>query len=66
MSDREQSVLKFIKRYRKERGISPTFREIGRACNISSTSIVSYYLKSLERRALIRRHANVPRGIVLL
>ena len=35
--------------------IPPTVREIGDACGISSTSLVSYYLDELELAGLIER-----------
>lgn len=49
-------VYDFIIRYKSSHdGNSPTIREIGEACDISSTSVVTYWLKRLESRGLIRR-----------
>jgi len=51
-----QRVYDFIVTYKKEHdGNSPTIREIGEACRISSTSVVVYWLKRLEDQELIRR-----------
>jgi SOS-response transcriptional repressor LexA len=51
-----EHVYDFIVSYKKSHdGNSPTIREIGEACGISSTSVVSYWLHRLESRGLIRR-----------
>lgn len=38
-------------------------REIQCICALSSTSVVDYHLKNLERLGFIRRHYGVSRGI---
>jgi repressor LexA len=60
-----ETVLQFIKDYKNERGIAPTYREIGQGCDIRSTSVVRYYLDYLERKGYIKRLDGVARGIVL-
>ena len=66
LSGRGQEIFNFIRDFRAEKGISPTYREIGAACGITSTAIVRYWLDQLEMSGLIKRHKNVPRGIVIL
>ena len=44
----------------------PTVRDIQRACSISSTSVVDYNLRLLQREGFLRRHPDVARGIELL
>lgn len=47
-------IYQFILEYKREHdGNSPTFREIRQACQISSTSMVSYYLRQLEAETKI-------------
>ena len=65
MNGRTQAVLDFVKQYRTKKGISPSYREIGKGCGITSTSNVRYHLDILERDSLIKRHAGVARGIVV-
>jgi len=49
-------VYDFIVDYKRSHdGNSPTFREIMQDCNITSTSMVLYYLKKLEKKGLVRR-----------
>ena len=65
MNGRTQQILEFVRKYRREKGISPTYREIGLACYITSTSGVRYHLDVLERNGYITRQPGVPRGIAL-
>lgn len=65
LPSRAEEVLNFIKDYKTQRGIAPTYREIGRACGMTSTAVVKYWLDWLERNDFIERYPGVPRGIVL-
>ena len=62
---RQKKVLTFIQRYMQQHGRPPTVREIGEGAEISSTSLVSYYLKRLEERGILTREPGVSRGIRL-
>jgi repressor LexA len=66
LSDRQRSILKFIQDFLADKGYPPTIREIGEATNITSTSVVDYNLKALERLKIIRRDREVSRGIEVL
>ncbi len=66
LSARQVCILDFIQKFIADYGYPPTVREIGEATNISSTSVVDYNLKALERLGLIRRDREVSRGIDLL
>jgi len=66
LSDKQRKVYDFIRDYYRKRGYPPTIREIQQALNISSTSVVDYHLKSLEKKRLIKRLKRISRGIVLL
>ena len=63
LSKRQQNILKFIWDYREEHGRPPTIREIGKAVDISSTSVVNYNLTRLQERGYLSRDAEVSRGI---
>ena len=65
LPDRQKRVLTFLEGYIEENGFPPTVREIGDAIGVTSTSLVSYYLKSLESRGLIDRASSISRGIRL-
>jgi len=48
-------LLQFIVRYKRAcDGNSPTYRDIMRACRLSSVSVVHYHLRTLARQGRIR------------
>lgn len=66
LSTRQRAILEFIGEFRREKDYPPSIRDIQQACNISSTSVVDYNLKALERMGHIRRDREVSRAIELL
>jgi len=66
LSDRQKNILKYIEEYVDERGYPPSIREIGDRVGISSTSVVDYNLRVLEREGRIRRDREVSRGLELV
>jgi repressor LexA len=66
LSDRQKNILKYIQAYVDERGYPPSIREIGDRVGISSTSVVDYNLRILERDGYIRRDREVSRGLELV
>lgn len=63
LSERQQRMLAYIREFTEEHGYPPSIREIGQAVGITSTSVVDYNLKVLEREGLLRRDREVSRGI---
>ncbi len=63
LSERQSKMLNFIKVFTLENGFPPTVRDIGEAVSISSTSVVDYNLKALQRKGLLRRAKGVSRGL---
>lgn len=66
LGPRHQKILKYLEETLANRGLPPTIREIGDNAQISSTSVVNYYLTQLEEAGYIERRSNVSRGITLL
>ncbi|MEX2431027.1 MAG: transcriptional repressor LexA [Dehalococcoidia bacterium] len=66
LSIRQQEILKFIRAYKAERGYAPAIRDIQEACGISSTSVVDYNLRLLQRDGVIRRSPDISRAIEIL
>src|SRR5215469_1034050 len=66
LSERQKNILKYIEDYLDERGYPPSIREIGDKVGISSTSVVDYNLRVLEREGRIRRDREVSRGLELI
>ena len=65
LSAKRQQIVDFILQFMEERGYPPTVRDIQGGCGISSTSVVDYHLKLLEKEGHIRRDPEVSRGIEL-
>jgi repressor LexA len=65
LSERQRAILAFIQAHQDKHGFPPTIREIGKACNIPSTSVVNYNLNKLVDGGFITRSADKSRGIRL-
>ncbi|HBL25327.1 MAG TPA: repressor LexA [Acidobacteria bacterium] len=66
LTERQKEILDFIQEYRKERGISPTHREICEKFGFSSYGTAYKHLKLLQEKGFLRRDWNQKRGIELL
>ena len=65
LGERHQKILDFIADYQREYKHPPSSREIGEHCDISSTSVVNYYLDQLEKSGNIERDRKISRGVRL-
>jgi len=65
LGERHQKILDFIADYQREFKHPPSIREIGEHCDISSTSVVNYYLDQLEKSGNIERDRKISRGVRL-
>ncbi len=66
LSVRQEKILNLIQEFLDEQGYPPTVRDIQYACDISSTSVVDYNLKILQKEGYIRRSPEISRGIEVL
>ena len=66
LSGKQQSILDFVRKFIRDKDYPPSIRDIQLGCGISSTSVVDYNLKALERLGYIRRDREVSRAIELL
>lgn len=66
LSNRQQTILDFIKNEVREKGYPPSVREIGEAVGLASSSTVHGHLDRLEKKGLIRRDPTKPRAIEIL
>jgi len=64
LTPRQQEVLDFIRE--RTRSYGPTIREIMAQFGFTSPNGAVCHLVALERKGLIRRHANQIRGIEVL
>src|SRR2546423_9750244 len=66
LSAKQQTILQFMREFIGEHDYPPSIRDIQIGCEISSTSVVDYNLRALERLGYIRRDRDVSRGIELV
>jgi repressor LexA len=65
LGERHKKILDFLRVYQEREGYPPTIREIGEETDISSTSVVNYYLDQLEKMGKIERQRKISRGVRL-
>lgn len=66
LTDRQKSILNFIREEIRKKGYPPSVREIGKAVGLKSPASVHSHLKSLEKYNYIRRDPSKPRAIEVL
>jgi LexA DNA binding domain-containing protein len=71
LNERSRTILDFIRGFVRRHRVAPSIREIMAGCDLTTTSVVEYYLQRLEREGYLRRSMRTgtyraPRGIVLL
>ena len=66
MPERRRRILNYIQEYISDNGFPPSVRDVQKACDISSTSVVDYNLRILDRDGYLNRRSETARGIELL
>jgi repressor LexA len=66
LTQRQQEIFDFVKRYVGEHGYPPTVRDIGKAIGLTSSSTVHAHLANLEKLGVLRRDPTKPRAIEVL
>ena len=64
LTERQKSVLDFIQREQREKGITPSTREIQSHFRFASQTSVMQYLAALERKGFLQRHAGKARALI--
>ena len=63
LKERHKQVLDVIQEYHAKHGYAPSYREICARTDITSTSMVNYYLEQLEEMGYIERSENISRSL---
>ena len=66
LSERQQSILTFIREFIREKGYPPAVREIGKAVGLSSSASVHSHLHKLEESGYLQRDPSKPRAMELV
>jgi repressor LexA len=64
LTERHQKIIEYLNQ-RMSTGYPPSIREIGEAVGITSTSVVTYYLKQLTEMGKIERDPKFSRAVRL-
>src|SRR6202030_4714598 len=64
LTDRQRSVLHFIQREQREKGVTPSTREIQNHFRFASQTSVMQYIAALEQKGFLRRHQGKARALI--
>src|SRR3989440_4912573 len=64
LTDRQRSVLDFIQSEQREKGITPSTREIQSHFGFASQTSIMQYIAVLERKGFLDRHARKARALI--
>ena len=64
LTDRQRNVLQFIQHEQREKGVTPSTREIQNHFGFASQTSVMQYIAALERKGFINRQARKARALI--
>jgi repressor LexA len=64
LTDRQRGVLHFIQREQREKGVTPSTREIQSHFRFASQTSVMQYIAALEKKGVLQRHAGKARALI--
>src|ERR1700722_16645083 len=64
LTERQRNVLDFIQREQREKGFTPSTREIQSHFKFASQTSVMQYIAALERKGFLDRHARKARALI--
>jgi len=64
LTDRQKDVLGFIQTEQREKGLTPSTREIQKHFGFASQTSVMQYLDALQRKGFLDRHARKARALI--
>src|SRR5213082_977708 len=64
LTHRQKGVLDFIQREQRDKGLTPSTREIQSHFHFASQTSVMQYIAALERKGFLQRHAGKARALI--
>lgn len=64
LTERQKEILEFIQTEQREKGVTPSTREIQKHFGFASQTSVMQYLGALERAGVLDRHARKARALI--
>jgi repressor LexA len=65
ITQKQAQVLEFLREFRRQEGVAPTYREIARYFGFKSIKAASDHVRALERKGYVHIRRNRSRGIAL-
>ena len=64
LTERQRGILEFIQTEQREKGLTPSTREIQSHFGFASQTSVMQYIATLERKGFLNRHARKARALI--
>lgn len=64
LTERQKGVLDYIQNEQREKGLTPSTREIQKHFGFASQTSVMQYIATLERKGFLNRHARKARALI--
>src|SRR5204863_8334890 len=64
LTERQRNILDFIQREQREKGMTPTTREIQHHFGFASQTSIMQYIAALERKGFLDPHARKARALI--
>ena len=64
LTDRQKKILDFIQREQRDKGVTPSTREIQNHFRFASQTSVMQYIAALEKKGFLQRHAGKARALI--
>src|SRR5205085_4876113 len=64
LTERQKKVLDFIQREQRDKGLTPSTREIQNHFRFASQTSAMQYIAALERKGFLQRHAGKARALI--
>src|SRR5947199_7243487 len=64
LTDGQRKVLDFIHREQRDKGVTPSTREIQNHFRFASQTSVMQYIAALEKKGFLQRHAGKARALI--
>src|SRR3954463_2555206 len=64
LTERQRGILEFIQNEQREKGLTPSKREIQKHFGFASQTSVMQYIATLERKGFLNRHARKARALI--
>src|SRR5881398_3617847 len=64
LTERQRNILEFIQTEQREKGLTPSTREIQHHFGFASQTSVMQYIDTLERKGFLDRHARKARALI--